>query len=133
MALPGAPGSPVAPQSLPTVGQGGAPGAAPPGPPGGATMPTPNRGLQANGLALISAAVKVLLRALQVLGPETEPGKDALKAVTALSKHIPPGSTSPGIENNSFQQLQQQQRQDAPMLNVMRAQSGGAAPQPKAA
>ena len=85
-------------------------------------MPTPNRGLQANGLALVSAAVKVLLRALQSLGPETDPGKDVLKAVTALSKHIPPGSTSPGIENNSFAQLQAQQRQEAPMLNLMRAQ-----------
>lgn len=98
-------------------------------------MPTANRGLQANGLAMVNAAVKVLLRALQTLGPETEPGKDVLKAVTALSKHIPPGSTSPGVEQNSFNQLQTQQRQDAPMLQLMRAQSQGGAglPQPKAA
>lgn len=96
---------------------------------GGATLPSPNRGLQSKGLTQVQTAVRILEQALPLLGADTEPGKDVMKALTSLSKHIPAGSTSPGVERTGLQQMMQQQRQDQPQQALMKALSqGGGAP-----
>lgn len=101
-----------------------------PPPAGGspATMPTANAGLQAAGIARLSIAVKVLEETVPLLGVGSEAGKDALKALNTLSKHVPPGSVSPGIEANSAAQIMQRQRQMAPQIAMLRAASAGGAP-----
>lgn len=74
-------------------------------------------------------AVRLLEKALPVMGVGTEVGKDIMKALTTLSKHVPPGATSAGVENSALSQMMMQQRQEAPMLALMRAQAAkGAAP-----
>lgn len=128
MALPASPGSPANPGAFPVAGQSGAPGAPPPGPQSGATQPTPNRGLQAAALAKMQWAVKILTMALPDLGVETEPGKDVMKALQTLSKHIPPGSTSPGVDNAGLQQMMMQHKQDQPQNQLFRAMGAGGVP-----
>ncbi len=123
MALPAAPGSPATPSTMPMVGQGGAPGAPPMGGAGGATMPTPNRGHQAAGAAMVQQAVRLLEKSLSMLGAESEPGIAVMKSITNLAKHIPPGSTSPGVEQSALQKMMQEQKAQQPM-------TPGAAPPP---
>jgi len=111
---------------MPVAGAGTPPGQ----PPFGSspvTQPTPNRGLQAGALGIVAQAVRLLEKALPMLGAETEPGKDVMRALPMLSKHIPPGAMSPGVENTALQQLMMQQRQQAPMLQALRAMQGGQA------
>jgi len=125
MALPAAPGVPVNPATLPKVGS---PTGAPPAGPLSATQPSPNRGLQAQGLSQVQWAVRLLERALPSLGVETEVGKDVMQALTRLSKHIPAGSTSPGVDNSALSQITNQARQESPMLALLRAKMMGAQP-----
>jgi len=132
MALPAGPGAPTVPQSLPQVGQQSPPGSAPPGPPG-VTQPTANRGNQASGLAWVGTAVRLLERALPLLGAGTEPGQAVMKALSSLSKHVPPGSTSPGVENSALQQAMMQQKAEQPMLQLLRSQGGGGGQPPQPA
>lgn len=105
--------------------------ASPEAPPAGgspATMPTANAGHQAAGIARLSIAVKVLEETVPLLGVGSDAGKDALKALNTLSKHVPPGSVSPGIEANSAAQLMQRQRQMAPQIAALRAAGAGGQP-----
>ena len=141
MALPAAPGSPLVPSSLPQVGQSGMPGQPPAGPQS-LTQPTPNRGNEAAGLAFVGGAVEALKRALSLLDVASEPGQAVMKALSSLSKHVPPGSTAPGIENNAFAQLMNERKQQAPLIQLMRsrgmqmpmgAAGGGAGAPPGAA
>lgn len=92
------------------------------------TMPTVNRGLQTAALAQVQWAVRLLERALPMIGSASEPGKDIMKAITALGKHVPPGASSPGVEQSSLQQMMMQQRQEQPEIARMRAMGGGTAP-----
>jgi hypothetical protein len=120
------------PGPLPVVGQSSPPGAMPVGNAGGATLPAANRGLQAKGLTQVQTAVRILEQALPLLGADSDPGRDVIKALTSLSKHIPPGSTSPGVERTGLQTMMQQQRQDQPNIALLRAlgQGGGGAGAP---
>jgi len=111
---------------MPVAGAGTPPGQ----PPFGSSpvaQPTPNRGLQAGALGIVAQAVRLLEKALPMLGAETEPGKDVMRALPMLSKHIPPGAMNQGVENTALQQLMMQQRQQAPMLAALRAMQGGQA------
>lgn len=101
-------------------------------------MPTANRGSQAKALGKITQVIRILEMTLPDIGVETEVGKDVLKAMTTLSKHISPGSGSPGVENQALMNLMMQQKQEQPLLQLLRAQgqqqtpSPGGAPPPAA-
>lgn len=87
-------------------------------------------------MAQVQWAVRMLEKALPMLGIETEPGQAVMKALSTLSKHISPGSTSPGVEQSSLQQMMMQARQDQPQLALMKqlaAGGGGGGGMPKAA
>lgn len=72
----------------------------------------------------------MLEKALPGLGAETEPGQAVMKAIASLSKHIPEGTTSPGIQNTAMQNFLMQQRQGNPLMGVLAAlgQGQGGAP-----
>jgi hypothetical protein len=89
-------------------------------------MPVPNQGLKAAALAQLQWAVRIMEKALPMLGIGSEEGKSVMKALTSLSKLVPPGSTSPGVENSALQQMMLSARQEQPMLSMLKqAQSGG--------
>lgn len=121
------------PGPLPVVGANAPPGSMPMGNAGGATLPAQNRGLQAKGLAMVQTAVRIIEHALPLLGVETEQGKDAMKALSALAKHIAPGSTSPGVERTGLQTMMQEQRAAQPQLQLLRSMGAAGAAQPPAA
>lgn len=131
MALPQVPGaSPSA--SLPVVGQGTAPGAPTPGPTGGVTSPTANRGLDVALLTHMILAAKILTQGLATgADPSGDPARAATKAIGDLTKHTPPGSVNPAIENAALMKLLQKQKQEAPMMAALRSQ-GQQMPQPGA-
>lgn len=91
-------------------------------------MPTPNRGLQANATAMVSVALRQLEKAIPMAGAETELGKALMKAVSALAKHAPAGSGSPGVEQSAMGKMMAEQKQEQPLLQLMRQQGGGGAP-----
>lgn len=95
-------------------------------PPGSspATTPVPNRGQEAQALAGLSVIVNGLLKLAPQFGAGTDVGQAVLKAVTALSKHVPPGSTSPGVEDNAMMRMQREQQQQKPMAAMMAARGG---------
>ena len=92
-----------------------------------ATMPVANRGQEAAGLAMLSVAVKVLEKSFSLMGVATEPGKDILKALNVLSKHLPAGQVPTGVQNNAMQDTMDQNRKMAMLLPLLR-QGGGAPP-----
>lgn len=80
------------------------------------------------------ATLSVIVASLTKLVGQLPVGSDiqqaALKAASSLSKHVPAGSTSPGVENNAMMKLQREHMQQRPMAQ----QAAGAAQQtPQAA
>lgn len=110
----------------PSAGQGGGQtpfGSSP------ATQPTRNGGIEAAGVARFGLILKLLEETIPMLGAASEPGKDALKAIQLIAKHIPPGTNSPATEKNQVQQLMLSQAQAGPRIAQMRqAMAGGGAP-----
>lgn len=99
-------------------------GAAQPGqPPFGtspAVGPTPNAGYEAAGLQKLGMALRLLEQTVPLLGAASEPGKEVLRALNGLSKHIPPGTVTPAAEKNQLQQMALQQAQRGPMIAKLR-------------
>jgi len=101
----------------------------PPGqPPVGSSpvsQPTPDLGNQAGAMGLVTVVLKVLERALPMAGSSTPLGKAVMKAIADLGKHTPQGGGSPGVEQNALQDLMLKQKQQAPMLALLRSQQQG--------
>ena len=96
-----------------------------------ATQPVANAGHQAAGMAELAMIVRLMERTIPKLGAGSEAGRDLLQATSRLAKHVSSGSGSQGVENAAMMNLQDQQRQMAPIIAQMRAQQaqGGGAPQ----
>jgi hypothetical protein len=90
-------------------------------------QPTPNRGNQAAALAQVQWAVRLLETALPQLGAASPQGQAVMKAITSLSKHTPTAGGSPGVQKTALQDLMMQQRQQQPMMDMLRGQGGGIA------
>lgn len=86
-----------------------------------ASSPVPNKGLEVAGLAQLALVIKQLEKLVPMLGASSEPGKEVLKALTSLSKHVQPGTVPPGAEQNQLQQLMLKLRQNAPQLAALRS------------
>ena len=120
---------PIAPSPSPPVGAGTAPGQPPHGS-SPVSQPTANRGMEAAGLSMLSVIVRLLEKAVPMLGVGSEPGKDVLKALNSLARHVPAGSVSPGIQQSTMEQLMAQQKQMAPQISALRAMQGQQPGQP---
>ena len=120
-------------------GQGAPPGggAPPPGQATGnmpATVPGPNRGIEAAAQARLAVYVQGLTRMLPEIPPGSDLAKDIREAVNKLAKHVPPGEVSQGIQMTEAQRQLLQQRQMSPQIAAMRAMGGlsnPAAPPPQ--
>jgi hypothetical protein len=96
-------------------------------------MPVPNRGKEAAALAKLSVIVNALLTLAPDVGASSDIGRDILDAVKKLSKYVPPGSTSQGVENNAMMSMMRNQQQQQPVQAMMAARGAGAGAQPAAA
>ena len=93
-----------------------------------ATSPVPNKGLEAAGIAKLGLVVRQLEQLVPLLGVGSEPGKDVIKALTSLSKHVQPGAVSQGTQQTDLQNQMMKLRQMGPQLAQMRQAAGGAKP-----
>ena len=84
-------------------------------------MPTPNRGLQAAALTQVSWAVRILEKALPVLGATSPVGKDIMGAIKSLAKHTPEQQMSTGVENNTLQQMMMGAKTEQPQTQLLKA------------
>ena len=67
-----------------------------------------------------------------MLGAASEPGQAAIKALSSLAKHVPPGAVTPGVQQSAMERLMAQAKQMGPQIAQMRAQSQGPQPQAQA-
>ena len=98
-------------------------------------MPTPNRGLQAAALNQIQWAVRILEKALPVMGATSPVGKDLMSAIKSLAKHVQPEEMGSGTEASTLQQMMMQAKAENPQMQVLKAlqqqqQPGQGVPQP---
>ena len=113
---------------------------------GPASMPVPNRGLEAAAMARLAVHVQALQTLLAVLPAGSDIARDVREAVNKVAKHVPPGSVSQGVQMTEAQRSLMQQRQQGPQIAAMRAaqmgqvpgggppgMGGGAPPQPQPA
>ncbi len=113
---PGQPGQP--PQEQPAGGAGGA------------TMPTPNRGLEAAAMAKLAVHVQAISMISGILPAGSDIARDLREALNKMSKHVPPGQMSQGVQMSEAQRSLMQQRQQGPQVAAMRAaQPAGQPPQ----
>lgn len=77
-------------------------------------------------MATLGTIIRLMEKVVPMLGVGTEAGKDVLKALSSLSKHLPPGAVSPGVEQSQLQSMLMKMRQQTPQIAAMRA--GNAAP-----
>lgn len=122
---------PQSPQPAPPM-QGQASGVSP------ATMPVPNRGLEAAALAKLAVYVQGMQTLLAVIPAGSDIARDVREAINKVAKHVPPGAVSQGLQMTEAQKNLMTQRQMGPQIAAMRAAQsgppGGAAPpQPQAA
>ncbi len=100
------------------------------------TGPTPNKGFEAAALKQVGLAVKQLTNTLSLAGATSDVGKDILKAINILVKHIPSGAVTPADEKASLEKQMTQNTQNSQMMQQMKqgaAQGGGQPPQAAAA
>jgi hypothetical protein len=93
-------------------------GASPMGP------PTGNPGQQANALAQVREAVKILEKALPELATGSEPYKAVLNAISSVSKHVSPSGEVPGVQQTALRDLQQGAQSSGMMQSLMRSLAG---------
>jgi len=102
-----------------------------------AAQPTPNRGYEAAGLQRLGLVVQGLQEILPQVGSGSDVGQAILKALTSLSKFVPPGSVTPAAQKQQLERMAQAQQQGNQQMQALSAQRQQQAPQaaaqPKAA
>lgn len=124
---------------------GGAPAAPQPGqPPAGqatgstpASMPAPNRGIEAAALAKLSNVAQMLRLLTNAFPVGSDVDRDLRDALNKIAKHVPPGAVSQGVQMTEAQRTLMQQKQQAPQIAAQRAAQmqppAGGSPMPAAA
>lgn len=123
--MTGAPGA----ASPPQMGGATPPPGQPAGGAGGATMPTPNRGLEAAALAKLAVAVQQISLIGGLLPAGSDAARDIRDALNKLAKHVPPGAISQGVQMTEAQRALMQQRQNQPQIAAQRAAQPAMQPQ----
>lgn len=100
--------------------------------PGGATMPSPNRGLEAQAMAKLAVYAQGMQTVLAGLPAGSDAARDVREALNKISKHVAPGNVSQGVQMSEAQRNLMQQRQQGPQIAAARAaqMGGGGQPQP---
>lgn len=84
------------------------------------TGATPNKGYEAAAKQRLGLVIKQLTDMLQMAGATTDLGKDILKWINAMSKHVQPGEVSPASERNNIERMAMQNAQQGGQVAQMR-------------
>lgn len=112
-----------APPAAPGGGGQGADGAAPFGQ-SPVTGPTPDKGMQAAALQRAGIISKMLMDLLNMAGPSGDIGKDAMKCLQIINKHLPSGSVTPAGERNQLDKMQMQNTQQNSQMQALKQGQG---------
>ena len=85
----------------------------------------PGQGTQANALMQIKSAIDMIQGAIPGLPTGSEIHRDALRAVTQLSRHMPQGIPSAGVQQTQLQNMLRNTMRNALLQRVMAQQGGG--------
>jgi len=98
---------------------------------GAAAPATPGAGSQAQAIMQIKTALDMIQSALPGLQTGSEMHRDALNAVNRLSRHMPQGTPTAGLQQTLLQNLLRNTARNAMLQRVMASQGqGGGAPSP---
>ena len=95
-----------------------------------ATGPTPNKGYEAAAKQRLGVVIRQLEQMVPLAGATSEIGKDILKALNMLAKHIQPGEVTPAAERNTLESQMMQNQQNMAMQQQLRAQGGASSGTP---
>lgn len=104
-----------------------------------ATGPTPNKGYEAAVLQRLGLVTKQLTEMLSLAGATSDIGRDLMKALNILVKHVPAGSVSPAAEKQNIDRMAMSNTQNNQQMQALKQQAaqgqqpGGAQQQPQAA
>jgi hypothetical protein len=131
---PGAGGPPSANPSAP------GPSAGPPGMQGGSPVlaalararggqspSAPGQGTMASSLMQVKQAIDMLQQALPGLMTGSEPHTAVITAIRALSRHMPQGAPTAGVQQTGLQDMLRNTLRNALLQRVMAAQGAGGA------
>jgi hypothetical protein len=90
------------------------------------TGPTPNKGFEAAALQRAGVIVKQLMDLLNMTGPTSDLGKDILKVLGIINKHVPSGSVTPAAEKSQLQNMAMKNTQSNQQMQALKQQQGGA-------
>jgi hypothetical protein len=95
---------------------------------GPASVHSGNPGLAAKALAQVGEAIRILTLALPNVPPGTPVHKDVLDTIQKLSKHVPAGDQTHGVQMTALADLQRNAQQNQMLQLAMRqgAQPGAA-------
>lgn len=100
----------------------------------GSQVSAPGPGDVASSMNMITTAIGMIQQALPGLQPGTPIQQDALKAVQRLSKHVPQGAPTVGVQKTNLEDLLRNLVKNALLQRIMgqRQQQGGGGQQPGA-
>jgi hypothetical protein len=78
----------------------------------------------------LGVVLKQLEQLIPMLGSTSEIGKDVMKALNMLNKHVPEGAVTPAAERNTLEAAQRQNLQNTQMQAQLRGQQGQPQPAP---
>lgn len=84
------------------------------------TGPTPNKGFEAAALKRVGLVVKMLTEILPMAGAGSDVGKDILKALNTLAKHVPSGSVTPADEKAEVERRSMANTQNNQQMQALR-------------
>jgi hypothetical protein len=79
----------------------------------------------AHGLTQMKSAVDLLTQALQGLPAGSQQHRDVLRAVTALSRHLPQGAPGAGVQQTMLRDLLQGTMRNALLQKLMASRGAG--------
>lgn len=88
-------------------------------------VPSGNPGEQANALATVREALKMLTSVLPKLQPGSDHYKAVYDAIGKINKSVPPSNEVPGVQQTQLRNLQQDAQKSSMMQSVMRSMGGG--------
>jgi hypothetical protein len=87
---------------------------------------TPGPGNMAQGLMMLKQAVDMIHAALPNLDASSQQHKDAVKALSSITKHLPGGAPTAGVQQTQLQDMLRNTQRNALLQKLMaQRQAGG--------
>jgi hypothetical protein len=89
---------------------------------------TPGPGNMAQGLMMLKQAVDIIHQALPNLEAGSKPHNDATKALGFISRHLPQGAPTAGLQQTQLQDMLRNTQRNPLVQKIMQQQGAGGGP-----